>query len=260
MTSVHSGKVSALSTADTATLPAQAKLTVSGIDVHVTRKPVKNLHFSVYPPDGYVRMSVPESTTDDNIRLAVITKLSWIKAQQKEFAEQERQSARQYVSGECHYSWGKMYRLEVVEHTGKNTVKADRSGKLKLFVKENTTTEQKEKLLNSWYREQIKASIPELLDKWQPKIGKYAQDWSVKKMKTKWGSCNIEQRRIWLNLELAKKPPECLEYILVHELVHLHERDHNARFKALLEKYLPNWQSRKKLLNSSPLAHEDWQY
>ena len=238
----------------------KTRISVNGIDVQIVRKDIKNLHLAVYPPDGRVRVAVPEHVTDDNIRLAVISKLAWIKRQQQDFKDQPRQSERQYVSGECHYFLGKKYRLELIEREGKPDIKLLKSGKLKLYVKQGATLETKETLLNEWYRTELKKRIPDLLAKWQPVIGKKANEWGIKKMKTKWGSCNIEKRRIWLNLELAKKPPECLEYILVHELIHLHERHHNERFKERLEKALPNWRTRQKTLNKSPLAHEEWEY
>ena len=214
-------------------------MAVGGIDVQVVRKPIKNLHLAVYPPDGRVRVAVPVHVTDDNVRLAVVAKLSWIKQQQRDFAAQPRQSTRQYISGECHYAFGKRYRLEVIERSGKAEVQALKSGRLKMFVKPDASLASKEKLLSAWYREQLKQAIPPLLEKWQPVVGKQVNDWSIRKMKTKWGSCNIEARRILLNLELAKKPPECLEYILVHELLHLHERHHNARFKELFDQFMP---------------------
>ncbi|MFT6914780.1 MAG: putative metal-dependent hydrolase [Motiliproteus sp.] len=235
-------------------------ITVSGIDVQIVRKGIKNLHLGVYPPHGHVRVAVPEHITDDNIRLAVVSKLSWIKKQQQAFEDQPRQSERRYLSGECHYFFGKKCRLELIERDAKPEIKLLKSGRLKLFVRPGTSVESKDKLLSAWYREQLKRAIPELLDKWQPVVGKEANVWGIKQMKTKWGSCNIEQGRIWLNLELAKKPPECLEYILVHELVHLHERNHNQRFKELLDQFLPNWRTSQKTLNTSPLAHEDWVY
>jgi len=238
----------------------ETMITVNGIEVQVIRKAIKNLHLGVYPPHGHVRVAVPVHVTDDNIRLAVISKLHWIKKQQQDFREQPRQSERQYISGECHYVFGKRYRLELIERDSKPVIRELKSGRLKMFVRPDASVENKEKLLNAWYREKIKNVIPELLEKWQPIVGKKAKDWGVKKMKTKWGSCNIEQRRIWLNLELAKKPPECLEYILVHELVHLHERNHNQRFKELLDQFLPNWRICKKTLNTSPLANESWNY
>ncbi len=235
-------------------------ITVSGIDVRVVRKAIKNLHLAVYPPHGHVRVAVPEHVTDDNIRLAVVAKLSWIKKQQRDFHDQPRQSAREFVSGECHYFLGKRYRLEVIERRGKHEIKRLQSGKLKMFVQPGTTTNNREKLLNGWYRQQLNTAIPELLNKWQPIVGEQVSEFGVKKMKTKWGSCNCEQRRIWLNLELAKKPPKCLEYILVHELVHLLERNHNDRFMALMDRFLPKWRVYRDVLNKSPLGHEDWLY
>lgn len=235
-------------------------ITVSGVDVQVVRKDIKNLHLAVYPPDGRVRVAVPAHVSDENVRLAVVSKLSWIKRQQRDFKNQPRQSERAYISGECHYFFGKRCRLEVIEREAKPEIRLLKSGRLKMFVRPGTSIESKAKLLNAWYRWELKKMVPELLEKWQPVVGKEVAEWGIKKMKTKWGSCNIEQRRIWLNLELAKKPPECLEYILVHELVHLYERNHNERFQKLLEGFLPDWRTRVKVLNSSPLAHEDWLY
>lgn len=241
-------------------MTGQSMITVSGIEVQIVRKAIKNLHLSVYPPDGQVRVAAPEHVNDENVRLAVIDRLAWIKRQQQDFRDQPRQSERQYISGECHYFLGRRCRLEVIERVGKAEIQLLKSGRLKMFVRPGASAEIKEKLLNDWYRQALKQRVPELLDTWQPLVGRQAQAWGIKKMKTKWGSCNIEQRRIWLNLELAKKPPECLEYILVHELVHLHERHHNERFRKLLEAVMPDWRTRVKALNSSPLAHEDWRY
>lgn len=235
-------------------------LTVMGIDVQIVRKDIKNLHLAVYPPDGHVRVAVPQHVSDDNVRLAVVSKLGWIKKQRQDFKDQHRQSERQFVSGECHYFFGKRCRLELIERDGKHEVLLLKSGKLKMFVRQNTTIEIKAKLLNEWYRVELKKQLPGLLAKWQPVIGKKVTDCGVRKMKTKWGSCNIEKRQIWLNLELAKKPPECLEYILVHEMVHLLERKHNEKFKGLMDMYLPAWRSYRKTLNTSPLANENWKY
>jgi predicted metal-dependent hydrolase len=239
---------------------AKKMLTVDGIKVQVVRKDIKNLHLAVYPPDGHVRVAVPNHVTDDNVRLAVVSKLSWIKKQQQDFKDQPRQSARQFISGECHYFFGKRCRLELIERVGKQEFLLLKSGKLKMFVKPNATVEIKVKLLNEWYRTELKKHIPALLDKWQPVIGKKASNCGVRKMKTKWGGCNIEKCNIWLNLELAKKPTECLEYIFVHEMVHLLERNHNERFKELMDKYLPSWRNHRDTLNGTPLKHEDWIY
>ena len=241
-------------------VPTKANITVSGIHVQIVRKDIKNLHLAVYPPDGHVRVAVPRHVSDDNVRLAVVSKLTWIKKQQKDFKDQPRQSEREYISGECHYIFGKRCRLVLIERDDKPGIQLLKSGKLKLFVRPGASVASKEKVVNAWYREELKKVIPELLDKWQPIVGKNAWDWGIKKMKTKWGSCNIEQRRIWLNLELAKKPPECLEYILVHELIHLHERHHNQRFKGLLDQFIPHWRMSQKTLNTSPLANEEWGY
>lgn len=238
----------------------ESKMVVAGIHVQVVRKDIKNLHLGVHPPEGHVRVAVPMHVTDERIRLAIVDKLSWIKTQQADFFAQPRQSVREMLTGECHYYFGKSYRLEVVKRQGKGKVELAGGNRIRLTVKENTQTEARLKVLNEWYREQLKSRIPELIDKWQTKIGVTSNDWGVKKMKTKWGSCNIEAKRIWLNLELAKKPPECLEYILVHELVHLLERRHNDRFKGYMDQFLPDWRERRDLLNKTPLAFEHWSY
>ena len=233
---------------------------IGELEVDVIRKDIKNLHLSVMPPNGKVRVAVPFHVNDDRIRSAVVSKLMWIKKQQKEFKNQPRQSAREMVSGESHYFFGKRYLLEVVEGKGKSTITIKGNDTLLLTVSKNSTLEKRLKVLENWYRDQIKATLPELIMKWQNIVGVEATHCGIRKMKTKWGSCNISEKRIWLNLELAKKPPECLEYILVHELVHLHERHHNRRFRALMDEFMPNWALHRKTLNTSPLANEDWVY
>ncbi len=235
-------------------------ITVSDIPVEIVRKNIKNIHLAVYPPDGKVRISVPQNITDDNVRLAIVSKLSWIKKRQDEFLKQPRQPERFYVSGESHYYQGKRYILDVVERQGKHSFQLKSNARMLLQVNPGTTKENRALVANDWYRLQIKKDIIRLLEKWQPVIGKEVSSWGVKKMKTKWGSCNITDRRIWINLELAKKSPECLEYILVHELVHLHERHHNDNFKRLMDKFLPHWQQSRAVLKSEPLAHEEWEY
>lgn len=235
-------------------------MVVSGITVQVVRKPIKNLHLSVYPPAGHVRVAVPLHMTDDNVRLAVISRLNWIKKHQARFQAQPRQSEREMVTGESHYVFGKRYRLEVIERRGCHEIVLKNNSTLQLFVNPGTSTQNRTLVLNEWYRDQLKAQIPDLLNHWQSAIGKQAPDWGIKKMKTRWGSCNIAQRRIWLNLELAKKPIECLEYVLVHELVHLLERHHNDRFKAYMDKYLPQWQRCHDILKRESLRNENWVY
>lgn len=235
-------------------------ITVSDIPVEIVRKNIKNIHLAVYPPDGKVRISVPQNITDENVRLAVVSRLSWIRRRQEEFKKQPRQAERVYVSGESHYYQGKRYILEVVERYGKHSFGLKSNARMLLQVHPGTTKENRAQVVNDWYRQQIKKDIVRILEKWQPIVGIEAKSWGVKKMKTKWGSCNIAERRIWINLELAKKSPECLEYILVHELVHLHERHHNENFKRLMDRYLPCWEKSRNVLKSEPLAHEEWEY
>lgn len=233
---------------------------IGNIDVELNRRAIKNIHLSVLPPNGKVRLSIPKDTSEQKVRLAIVNKLSWIKKQQADFAGQERQSIREMVNGECHYLWGKKYRLKLIEAKGGYSVTAKGNGNLVLAVAENTSTDNKLKLLNRFYRDEMQRSLERLLPQWEKKLGVKAGSLNIKKMKTKWGSCNIQAKRIWLNLELAKKPPECMEFILAHELIHLLERHHNERFRSLIDKHMPNWRERRDLLNSLPLAYEDWSY
>ncbi|BAV94590.1 metal-dependent hydrolase [Ichthyobacterium seriolicida] len=218
------------------------------------------MHLAVYPPHGRIRLSAPKKTDEEVLRLFAISKLGWIKKQIKNFKEQARETKRDYVSGESHYFQGKRYLLEVEEHDGYNSVKLVGIKKIKLTVKSGSTTEDKAVVMKEWYRKQLKKQIPELIEHWEKVVGVKSNDWGVKQMKTKWGSCNTDAKRIWLNLELAKKPTICLEYILVHELVHLHERTHNNRFIALMDKFMPKWRLHRDELNSLPIAYNDWGY
>lgn len=234
---------------------------IGELDIHLTRKDIKNLHISVMPPDGQVRVSAPNAMTDTAIRMAVIHRIPWIRRQQAAFAKQERQSAREMVNGETHYLWGRRYRLEVIESDNlkSQTVKL-KSGKLILSVNTGASEEVKLKLLSEYYRGRLKARTPDLIDKWSKQTGVTICSWQIQKMKTKWGSCNIEEGNIRLNLDLAKKPLPCLEYIILHELLHLKERQHNDRFKALLDIYMPDWRSKRDLLNQMPLSQENWRH
>ena len=235
-------------------------ITVSGINVEVVRKDIKNLHLGVYPPNGRVRVAAPLVVNDEAVRLAVIDKLGWIRRQKAKFAQQPRQSQREMVNGESHYFLGQRYRLRIHEQDGPARVALRGVASLDLFVRRGTSPDQREAILLRWHREQLKALIPPLLEKWQPILGVQVADWGIKKMKTKWGACSIEARRIWLNLELAKKPVQCLEYIIVHELVHLLERHHGDRFTALMDTYMPPWKSLKAQLAHGPLGHESWDH
>jgi len=233
---------------------------VNDIEVQVVRKDIKNLHLGVYPPNGRVRVSVPLHVTDDNVRLAVISKLKWIRKQQASLLKQPRQSKREMLSGESDYVFGKRYLLEVIERQGRHEVLVKNNSTLSLYLNPNTTQGNRERVLSEWYRDQLKARIPALLEKWQPVIGKEVAEWGVKRMKTRWGSCNIARRRIWLNLELAKKPVECLEFVLVHEMAHFYERYHNDNFKMYMDKFMPQWSLYRDKLNQAPLVHESWSY
>ena len=233
------------------------RIEVSGISVEVVRKAIKNLHIGVYPPEGRVRVAAPSRMTLDAIRLAVVERLSWIRKHQAKFAGQARQSPREYVTGESHFFLGKRYRLNIQIHDGRPRVEL-RHGSIEMHVSPDSSIEYREALLYHWYRKQMKEQLPELLEKWQQCIGVRIDEYGIKRMKTKWGTCNIRARRIWLNLELIKKPVQCLEYIIVHELVHLLERLHNDRFKGFMDQYLPLWRQYKDELNKAPLGDCEW--
>lgn len=239
---------------------AHSVLVIGGISVDVFRKDIKNLHINVMPPDGRVRVAIPFHVNDDRVRSAVVTKLAWIKKQQADFNNQSRQSSREMIEGESHYFLGRRYRLKIVEGKGKAKIDIQGANTFVLTLSKPLNKEQKLKLLDEWYREQLKKRIPDLFLKWQAIIGVEASSYGLRKMKTKWGSCNISSQRILLNTELAKKPVACLEYILVHELVHLLERKHNSRFKTYMNQFMPDWEMRRDLLNNSPLANEKWGY
>ncbi|MCX5977489.1 MAG: SprT family zinc-dependent metalloprotease [Coprothermobacterota bacterium] len=236
------------------------RITVAGIKVEVVRKDIKNLHLGVYPPNGRVRVAAPLVVSDEALRLAVVEKLGWIKRQKSKFAEQPRQSQREMVNGESHYFLGNRYRLCVHEQDGPSRVALRGISSLDLSVQRGTSAEQREAALLRWYRKQLKMLVPPLLEKWQPLVGVQVATWGIKKMKTKWGSCNAASRRLWFNLELAKKPHQCLEYVVVHELAHILEQHHNDRFIELLNQLLPGWQHRRAELNQTPLSHENWTY
>lgn len=223
---------------------------VNGIEIEIEKKNIKNIHLGVYPPDGRVRVAAPLNTTDENVRLLIVSKLRWIKKQQEKFANQERQSKREYVSGESYYLWGERYNLRVIERDNVySKVEIEKKKYINLYVKYGTPVEKREKIITEWYRKQIKQEIPKLISKWEPKLGVEVKSWGVKRMNTKWGTCNSNASRIWLNLYLAKRPFKCLEYVVVHEMAHLLERTHSDRFKQLMDQHYPNWKSVRDELN-----------
>jgi len=236
------------------------QIIVSDLVVDVVRKDIKNLHLAVYPPAGRVRVAAPLRVNDEAVRLFTISRLAWIKRQQAKFVGQERQSAREYVSGESHYYQGNRYLLNVMYHQGSPAVIIRNNKTIDLFVRTGSDPSVRERVLTTWYRRRLKEEIAPLIAKWEAIIGVKVAEWGVKQMKTRWGTCNIEACRIWLNLELIKKPVHCLEYIIVHEMMHLLERHHNDRFIAYMNRFMPLWQYYREELNREPLGHVSWEY
>jgi len=229
------------------------------IRVDVIQKNIKNVHLSVYPPTGRVRISAPLHMSLDTIRVFAISKLKWIKQKQKKFRDQERETPREYLDRESHYVWGKRYLLKVVEREAPPRVEMKHST-LALHVRPGTDGAKKQAIVAQWYRDQIKGVVPTLIEKWEPLIGVKVANLFVQQMKTRWGSCNHPARNIRLNSELAKKPRECVEYVLVHEMVHLLEPSHNRRFKILMDRYMPLWRCHIDVLNRLPIGYDHWAY
>jgi len=228
------------------------------MEVLVVRKSIRNLHLAVLPPDGRVRVSSPLHLKDDAIRTLIATRIPWIRTQKARFEGQARQTPREYISGESHFLLGKQYRLEVLQGDQIPHVSLRGKNELVLQARQNSTMERREAILMDWYRRELKAVSASLLESWQEKIGVQVGSWGIKRMKTRWGTCNRNAGRIWLNLELVKKPFACIEYVIVHELLHLIEKKHNEHFVALMTKHLPKWLSSKEELNRLMLAHEKW--
>lgn len=225
---------------------------IGSIDVAVARKDIKNLHISVMPPNGEVRVSAPFDASDDRISMAVAGRLAWIRKHQNIYNSQERIGAREIVSGESHYLWGERYLMQVINGVGGVTVKHN---KMVLSVRDGGNFESKKRVLEKFYRNELRIKIAKMLEIWETKIGVKSSSIRILKMKTKWGSCHIKDGNIVINYELAKKPLECLEYIVVHELVHMLERHHNKNFIAYMDRFLPNWRIAKSILNSLPLEN-----
>jgi len=239
--------------------PALRQINLGDIAVDVAQKAIKNIHLSVYPPHGKVRIAAPLHMELDTIRVFAISKLGWIKKQQEKLRGQARQSPREYLDRESHYVWGRRYLLKVVEHDAPPEVVVTH-GKLVMHLRPGASPEKRQSVLDEWFREQLKAETRVLIAKWAPHIGVAIPKFTARKMKTKWGSCAPAANSILVNLELAKKPPACLEYIVVHELTHLLEPSHNARFITLMTRFMPKWRFYRDELNRLPVRHEDWGY
>jgi len=235
------------------------EISLGSLSVDVVQKDIKNIHLSVHPPTGRVRISAPLRMELDTIRVYAISKISWIKKQQDKFRSQQRETPRDYITRESHFYLGKRYLLKVIEeNTPANVILKHET--IELHIRPGTPTEKRQSILEGWYRGKLKEIVPEMIAKWEKKMRVSVNQFGIKKMRARWGTCNIEARRIWLNLELAKKPVYCLEYILIHEMLHLLERRHNERFMAYMDKFLPQWRAYKEELNRFPISHVEWNY
>lgn len=231
------------------------ELIVGGLPIEIIRKrSLKNLYVRINPPEGNVTVSTPTELTDEDIKLFVLKKLPEINKVRDKMLSQERQSKREYVSGESHYLWGKPYRLQVVYEGTRHTIMKTPT-KIILTVPEGTDMVARERFFTEWYRQELKRVLDSVVESCEKKTGIHADEYRIKNMRTRWGTCNIDERRIWINLQLAKKPAECLEYVVIHELVHLIEKNHTNRFHALVEEYCPTWKESKKLLATMPLDY-----
>lgn len=235
------------------------RLVLGDITIDVVLKDIKNVHLSVNPPTGRVRIAAPLRTSQDAIRLFAISKLSWIRKQQRKLRDQEREAPREYVDRESHYLWGKRYLLKVVEVEAAPSVEL-RHSRVMLRIRPGTDEDGRRTIMELWYREQLKAAVPPLVSKWEQLMRVRVERFFVQRMKTKWGSCSPATRSIRLNTDLAKKPRECLEYLVVHEMVHLLEPTHNERFVSLMERFYPRWRFHRERLNELPVRHEEWVY
>jgi len=236
-----------------------AQIQLGDITVDVIRKKIKNIHLSVYPPNGAVRISAPSRMALPLIRVFALSKLSWIKKQQTKLLEQDREPPREYLDRESHYVWGRRYLLKVIEQDRVPSVCLEHN-QMTLSVRPDASFQKKQEVVDGWHRHLVREALPELIAKWEKILGVQVNGCTVRKMKTRWGSCTPQTGRIRINTDLAKKPAECLEYILVHEMIHLLEPSHNKRFVALMDQFVPKWKLYKSELNRLPVRHEDWAY
>ena len=235
------------------------KITIGDISVDVVFKDIKNVHLSVHPPTGRIRIAAPERTSLDTLRIYAISKLNWIRKAQAKIQAQERETQREYIERESHYLWGSRYllRVEEVEAPPSVTLLHD---EIVLSVRPNSSRTKREEIISAWYREELRNVVTPLIPTWEKELGVKVNQLFIQRMKTRWGSCNHNKGNIRLNTELAKKPRICLEYILVHELVHLLEPSHNERFTGLMDQFMPQWRHYRNELNQAPLGFVAWEY
>ncbi len=228
-------------------------ISFNGFDVELRFKSIKNLNLYVCPPDGQIRVSAPKGLSTQEVKAFLISKSTWIKQKQQKYRSRTSEAALTFLDGEIHYYCGTPYQLHIIEHNEAGKVKLI-DGQLTMQIRPDTSIEKRLLILNNWYRQQLKNYIPPIIRKYETLMRVTVNEFRIKRMKTRWGSCNPHAKRIWINLELAKKPAECLEYIVVHEMVHLLEASHNLRFKALMGKYMPHWKQYRKKLNQLPVS------
>ncbi len=234
-------------------------ITIGDISVDVVFKDIKNVHLSVHPPTGKVRIAAPERMSLDTIRVYAISKIDWIRKAQAKLRKQERETQRQYIERESHYLWGSRYLLRVEEVNAPPSVTVLHS-EIVLSVRPNSSQQKREEIIAAWYRDEVRQAVEPLIPKWEKVLGVQVNQLFVQKMKTRWGSCNHHKGNIRLNTELAKKPQICLEYILVHEMMHLLEPSHNERFTTLMDQFMPQWRHYRNQLNQAPLGFVEWEY
>jgi predicted metal-dependent hydrolase len=235
------------------------QIRLGDIVLDIVQKDIRNVHLSVHPPNGRVTVAAPLRMKPDTIRVFAISKLGWIKQQQKKFQKQDRETPREFLDRESHYVWGKRYLLTLKEAEQPASVELT-PHRLVMTVRPGTSPEKRSEILDAWYREQLREVIPDIIARWEPMIGVKVSRFFIQRMKTKWGSCTPSARNIRLNTDLARKPRECLEYIVVHEMVHLREPTHNERFLTLMSQFMPDWRQSRNALNQLPVHHEDWGY
>lgn len=236
------------------------KLVMADLEVLTVRKNIKNIHIGVYPPNGRVRVAAPLRTTDETIRLIVLSKIPWIRKQRDKFARQEREAPREYVTGESHYFMGQRYLLNIFQGPFRSRVQLNGMKRMDMYVNSKLSDEERGRVVERFYRSELSRLLESLVPKWEGKLNVHVNEVRIRRMRTKWGSANISAKRIWFNLELAKKSPNCISYVIAHELTHLIEKNHNKRFKEIMESAMPNWRQYRDELNSFISGDEDWNF